>query len=214
MVNNLRLRAFQSATRVIQGRTRRRRMQLFERLMSPGPQSRILDLGGTLAVWSYIRQPLEITIFNLPGRADASIPTHHRVTLVEGDACATLPYSDGEFDIVFSNSVIEHVGAEDRQAAFAANARRVGRSYYVQTPGPWFPIEAHTGMPFWWFYPEPLRRRILTVWHTKMPAWSDAIADTRVLTHGRMAALFPGATIYTEWLAGLPKSYTAYARGR
>jgi hypothetical protein len=213
MTNQLRLRTFQSATRVLQGRTRRRRMELFQRLMAPGPNSRILDLGGTPMVWSYIRQPLAITILNLPGSVAGSIPTHHKLTFVEGDACATLPYPDGEFDIVFSNSVIEHVGAEDRQAAFAANVRRLGRTYCVQTPAPWFPIEAHTGMPFWWFYPEPVRRRILAVWHTKLPAWSEAIADTRVLTRRRMAALFPDASIYTESLAGIPKSYTAFARG-
>jgi methyltransferase family protein len=210
----LRLRAFQASTRMIQARTRRRRMDLFQRLMGPGPQSRILDLGGTPSVWSYIRQPLDITILNLPGNADEGIPTHHKMTFVEGDACAALPYPDGEFDIVFSNSVIEHVGGEDRQAAFAANVRRLGRTYYVQTPAPWFPIEAHTGMPFWWLYPESIRRRILAVWHTKLPAWSEAIADTRVLTRRRLASLFPNATIYTESLAGIPKSYTAFARSR
>jgi len=109
--------------------------------------------------------------------------------------------------------VIEHVGPEERQAAFASNARRIGRTYCVQTPAPWFPIEPHTGMPFWWFYPEPVRRRILALWRTKMPAWSDSMAETRVLSHRRMSTLFPEATIYTESLAGIPKSYTAFARG-
>ena len=212
-MNQVRLRGFHAATRFVQRRTRRRRMELFQRLMAPGPNSRILDLGGTPGLWSYIREPLEITILNLPGNTGRGIPTHHRVTFVEADACATLPYADDEFDIVFSNSVIEHVGADDRQAAFAANARRIGRTYCVQTPAPWFPIEAHTGMPFWWLYPEPVRRRILAIWHTKLPAWSEAMADTRVLTRRRMAALFPDARIYTESLAGIPKSYTAFARG-
>jgi SAM-dependent methyltransferase len=211
-MNEVRLRGFHAATRLVQRRTRRRRMELFQRLMAPGPNSRILDLGGTPGLWNYIREPLEITILNLPGNTGRGIPTHHRVTFVEGDACAPLPYADDEFDIVFSNSVIEHVGADDRQADFAANARRIGRTYCVQTPAPWFPIEAHTGMPFWWLYPEPVRRRILARWHTKLPAWSEAMAETRVLTRRRMAALFPDARIYTESLAGIPKSYTAFAR--
>ena len=46
---------------------------------------------------------------------------------------AGLPFADGEFDLVYCSSVIEHVPPA-RRAAFAAELRRVGRGWYVQTP--------------------------------------------------------------------------------
>ncbi|MCI0670094.1 MAG: hypothetical protein L0Y64_06505 [Myxococcaceae bacterium] len=113
--------------------------------------------------------------------------------------------------MVFSNSVIEHVGDEARQTAFAKTVLRLGKRYWVQTPAKGFPVEAHTGMPFWWYYPESLRRWFVGRWHAKLPAWSDMIADTRVLTRNRMLELFPGSALYVESFAGIPKSYAVYS---
>ena len=97
---------------------------------------------------------LNLTILNLPGIARTAYPSHHHITYVEGDACNTQGFKERSFDVVFSNSVIEHVGPPQKQAEFAREARRLGKSYWVQTPSKWFPIEAHCGMPYWWVYPE------------------------------------------------------------
>jgi hypothetical protein len=51
--------------------------------------------------------------------------------------------SDQEYDIAFSNSVIEHVGDWERQAAFASEIRRVGKNLWIQTPAKECPIEPH-----------------------------------------------------------------------
>ncbi len=108
--------------------------------------------GSTLSV------PLDVTILNLPGGipsaeldslrcAGTSIHTFH---YVEGDACNVHQFPDRSFDIAFSNSVIEHVGPEEKQEEFSREVVRLGKSYWVQTPSAWFPIEAHTGMPLYW----------------------------------------------------------------
>ena len=203
-------RASRAAVRAFSDVARAKRMREFEQRMRPTAQPRIIDLGGTPEVWRYIREPLDITIVNLPGETGQEMPSHHRVEFIEGDACNLPQFEDGCFDLVFSNSVIEHVGDDHKQEHFAAEVRRLGKSYWVQTPSKWFPIEAHTGMPLWWFYPEPARQFFLKRWHRSLPAWSDSMAATRVLSRQRMQNLFPGARIYTETVVGVPKSYTAF----
>ena len=175
-----------------------------------GSQSHnIVDLGGVPQFWDDCPRHLNITIVNLPGATEQR-PSHHSCHMVEGDACALPFLADKSFEIAFSNSVIEHVGDEARQEAFVAEVRRLGRGYCVLTPCMWFPIEAHTGMPLWWQYPESVRQQLIAKWRKTLPAWADYIAGTRVLTEKRMRTLFPDGEIYIERMAGLPKSITAY----
>ena len=77
---------------------------------------------------------------------------------VRADACEGLPFADREFDLVYCSSVIEHV-APARRAAFAAELRRVGRGWFVQTPAYSFPIEPHSLLPGAHWLPVRLRRR-------------------------------------------------------
>ncbi|WP_255695553.1 methyltransferase domain-containing protein [Rhodohalobacter sp. 614A] len=53
---------------------------------------------------------------------------------VQGDALDMHMFEDKSFDVVFSNSVIEHVGSFENQRRFADEVRRVGKAYWVQTP--------------------------------------------------------------------------------
>jgi SAM-dependent methyltransferase len=146
-------------------------MQIFAERLRLETGTRVLDLGGNPRIWSVLPQRLHVTILNLPGHTGREkIPSHHELRFVEGDACALDGFGSGDFDVVFSNSVIEHVGDSDRQEAFARTVRRLGRRFWVQTPARWFPIEAHTGVPFWWFLPESSRNALLRHWHRKLPA--------------------------------------------
>ena len=58
-----------------------------------------------------------------------------------------LPFDDGEFDLIFSDEVLEHVM---NYREFIAENRRVqrhgGTSVHI-FPGPWTPIEMHTFVP-------------------------------------------------------------------
>ena len=65
---------------------------------------------------------------------------------VQADASERLPFEDGEFDLAYSSSVIEHIPVA-RRAAFAAEVRRVARGWYVQTPALSFPVEPHALLP-------------------------------------------------------------------
>lgn len=191
---------------------RQRRMRAFIRLIRPKAGQRVLDLGGSPEIWDHVPTPLEITILNLPGTLHRAVSARHKFTYVEGDACDVRQFADRSFDLAFSNSVIEHVGPAPKQQEFAREVVRLAPSFWVQTPSPWFPIEAHTGMPFYWFYPDMVREKVLERWRRKFPPWwYEYVSTTRVLSRRRLAELFPGARLRTEMFMGFPKSYTAYA---
>jgi len=189
-------------------------MEVFVRLMGLAPHTRILDLGGQPGPWQQVQFPLDITLLNLPGGFNTQVDVEpHRVRYLEGNACDVSEFDRGDFDLIYSNSVIEHVGPEDCQRAFASEVRRLGARYWVQTPSKWFPIEAHCGMPLWWFYPERVRKSSIERWRKSLPDWTEMVEGTRVLTLDHLRDLFPEASVYTEWMFGFPKSYAMYSVG-
>lgn len=60
---------------------------------------------------------------------------------------APLPFRESEFEVAFSNAVIEHVVDDEDRARFLSELLRVSKSVFVTTPNRLFPIEAHTGVP-------------------------------------------------------------------
>lgn len=192
-------------------RTRAARMRRFEKLMGIREGIRIIDLGGTAKFWDDCRIPLRLTIVNLPGtRVRFPGETPHEIEYVEGDACEMPFVASGEYDLAFSNSVIEHVGPPKNQARLAAEMHRVAPRHWVQTPSIWFPIEAHNHMPFWWFYPESLQQRMIARWKKKLPGWTEMIEGTTVILRKDMETMFPESRLWVERIAGIPKSYVFY----
>jgi hypothetical protein len=190
-------------------------MRLFERTFRISSRTRILDVGGSPLIWAFASVQPRLTIVNLPAALEAAPRTF---TLVGADGCR-LPFGDGAFDIVFSNSVIEHVGAE-RQSQLASEISRVGRQYWVQTPNRGFPIEVHLMLPLIHRLPKPLQRAIaqrFTVWQLLVrPPEAQrrfyiehVLNELRLLDAGELKALFPDARILYERFAGWPKSLIA-----
>jgi hypothetical protein len=207
----LRLKLFRKAVTFAQPAIRGRRMAQFGEIFALGPGTRIIDLGGTSEIWNLVKTPLDITIVNLPGTNDKkSVKSHHRFTFVEGDATRLHYYADNSFDIVFSNSVIEHVGGEANERKFAGEVRRLAPSYLVQTPSIYFPIEAHTGIPFWWTIPRFVRARMHKRWQRTLPEWNEMVVGTTVISRRQLEGYFPDGTMQTERVLGIPKSYYVY----
>jgi hypothetical protein len=179
------------------------------RLQIP-PRARIVDLGGSEFNWKLIDHDYHVTLVNLPGfNPPPSDPD--RFTRIEADACNLKDvFEDMSFDAAFSNSTIEHVGDESRQELLAGEIQRLAPAWWVQTPSSRFPIEIHTGVPFYWSLPEGMRERLLLRWSKSLPGWSNMIRETRVLSRRRMETLFPGAQVYIERKFGLEKSYSFY----
>src|SRR5947207_2206376 len=112
---------------------RQRRMQGFAREFGITNDTRVLDIGGTPECWTLLRVTPRLTLLNTPRAKDDLASA---ATWVAGDG-RSLPFRDGTFDVVFSNSVIEHVGDAASQERFAREVARVGRGYWVQTPNRW-----------------------------------------------------------------------------
>jgi hypothetical protein len=135
------------------------------------------------------------------------------------NACA-LPFADNSFDLVHSNSVVEHVGTWRNMKAFASEVRRLAPSYYVQTPNFWFPIEPHYGVPLVHWLPQQMRASLLT--RVGLGRFSRApdidlameiVQDQELLTRRQFQLLFPEAELKIERLAGFPKSLIAVRSG-
>ncbi|WP_373522011.1 class I SAM-dependent methyltransferase [Aquiflexum sp.] len=177
---------------------------------------RILDIGGMAYFWKdkeLLKKGLvEITLLNLE-REETDIPGLHAVS---GDATNLSEYPDKSFDLVFSNSVIEHLYTWENQEKMAKEINRVGKKFWVQTPNRRFFIEAHYALPFAQYLPKKLIYFILT--KTKLSRgmrWNPEYAqqyldEIRLLTIGEMKELFPGAKMYKEKFVGMTKSVTAY----
>jgi hypothetical protein len=134
-----------------------------------------------------------------------------------GDARAMPEFPDKSFDVVFSNSVIEHVGSYDDQRRMANEVMRVGKRYFVQTPNKRFPLEPHFLFPWFQYLPGAARAQLVhrfdVGWYKRIPSLEAARAEVdsiQLLTRNRFANLFPQATIHTEKIFGLAKSFMAY----
>jgi SAM-dependent methyltransferase len=133
-------------------RARLRRHEQFFALAGLPPGGRVLDVGcGSLGLRA-LEPDLEITGLDVVDRPGYPGP------FVLADPAEGLPFADGEFDLVYCSSVIEHVPPA-RRRAFAQELRRVGRGWYVQTPAFSFPIEPHSLLPGAQWLPVGLRRR-------------------------------------------------------
>jgi hypothetical protein len=192
---------------------------LIDKAFKEAGSCRIIDLGGEEWYWKifdkeYLKsRNVSITLINmLPIKVeDTSI-----FKAVQHDACALSHIRSGEYDITHSNSVIEHVGDWSRMESFASEVRRVGKSYYVQTPNFWFPGEPHFGVLFIHWLPETARAGWMTRFRVgkfpKAPNLHEGmkiVQDQRLLSISQFRCLFPDAEIRREWWLGLPKSLIA-----
>lgn len=197
---------------------RQKRFALFKSLVrSLQHPLRILDLGGTQLFWETIdlvQNDIEIVLLNIS--ADTARVTFPNFRSMVGDARDLSEFADREFDIVFSNSVIEHVGDFYQQSRMASEMQRVGKRLFLQTPNRYFPIEPHFFYPFFQFFPMRIRLllgcRFDIGWfrHIKGEEKVELITSLRLLSEKELRGLFPRAIIQRERFLGLTKSFILF----
>ncbi|MGH3401107.1 MAG: class I SAM-dependent methyltransferase [Streptosporangiaceae bacterium] len=194
---------------------RQHRNEEFKRRFPDLADMRVLDLGGTAASWrSAGLRAASVTLVNLDKFEEAEEPW---MQTVRGDACAG---GFGHYDLVFSNSLLEHLGGHTRRQQFADVVRESAPAWWVQTPYRYFPVEPHWVFP--WFQFLPFRTRLLITQHWSLghqPVLKDQaqaaelVASVELVSATEMKAYFAGSEIWFERFAGLPKSLVAIKTG-
>jgi hypothetical protein len=194
-------------------RLRRRRWRRLLEHVPDFAQMRVLDLGGTTIFWTSAPvRPKSVTLINLndPG---SGRPWIRPITGDAGDAPELV--RDETFDLVFSNSLIEHLGGHYQRLRFSEVVRSMAPRYVVQTPYRFFPVEPHWLFPGMQFLPTRVRSWLAPRWplgHTygwPQPQATNEVMSIDLLSVTEMRTYFPDARIVWERFAGLPKSMTA-----
>jgi hypothetical protein len=179
----------------------------------------VIDLGGTTEAWLRAPvRPMAVHIVNLE-QPPKGLPPWLRADLA--DAC-DLPATirSGSYDLVFSNSVIEHVGGHVRRQRFADTVHALADRHWVQTPYRYFPVEPHWLFPGGQFLPVKARATVVRRWplvHTPNIDRERALTEAlgvELLSVTQLKYYFPDSAIRHDRLAGLVKSLIAVKAGK
>jgi hypothetical protein len=195
-------------------RQRVRRWEWFAQTFTDVGSMSVIDLGGTIEAWRRAPvHPASLHIINLE-LEPAEVPAWARID--RADAC-NLPthIANGRYDLVFSNSVIEHVGGHSQRQRFADTIHTLADRHWVQTPYRYFPIEPHWLFPGFQFLPLSARARISRHWplaHSPAKGREESVQQAmsvELLSRTEMAFYFPRSTIGSERVLGIVKSLIA-----
>ena len=194
-------------------RLRKERFNNFIKILEIKRNNTILDVGGVEITW--LGSGFEnVTLLNLTFDNENKVSNFRHVL---GDGCNMDMFNDKSFDIIYSNSVIEHVG-KNKQNDFANEVIRVGKKYWVQTPYKHFPIEPHFVFPFFQYFPQSIQKLVGIRWpyshykmgNSKQSAILSDISQTYLLNKKVLRNLFPYSKIFEEKFLGITKSIIAY----
>jgi Methyltransferase domain len=192
---------------------RARRWRTFLELFPDLGEMRVIDLGGTANYWAAAPvRPAHVLVVNL----EEQKVDEPWMSSVVGDVCQLGPeLADERYDLVYSNSVIEHVGGHARRQDMADNIHRLSDRHWVQTPYRYFPIEPHWLFPGFQFLPAWLATKVSMHWPL---LWSRP-PDERTAMSGAMSVelldrtqfgfYFPDSQVLSERVVGLTKSLIA-----
>ncbi|MCL4498894.1 MAG: class I SAM-dependent methyltransferase [Chloroflexi bacterium] len=183
---------------------------MFIDVMRPTPVDKVLDVGGEDGRYLEGLYPYRANITVVDLRLEPLVALRQQfpeIATVQSNGCH-LPFADDSFDIVFANSLLEHVvGIVDRRQ-LANEIMRVGRRFFVATPNYYFPFEPHYHVPLFQFLPrrlqQAIKHRIGLGWYPK-GVWEEIA----LLTPGKMRRLFPGARLFVHGVLGLPQTLIA-----
>ncbi len=210
-------------------KTRHKRMNFFnkyfenyilENCFGKNGKLTILDVGGVPEYWQYLGfkyiDRVSITSLNI---VIENVPNSLRnvITPVKGTATDMHEFDDKSFDLVFSNSVIEHVGSFKEQEMMAREMHRVARHGFLQTPNKYFFMEPHFLFPYFQLLPTYVKRKMVLRFNlghfpkaNTIEEANSIVESVHLLSNRQLKKLFPHAQERKEKWIGLTKSYILY----
>lgn len=177
----------------------------------------VVDLGGYAWNWMEVPvRPKSVLVINLDDEKPGALPTW--IETIHCDACQLPPdLLERRFDLVYSNSLLEHVGGYWRRVAIAKSVHQLADHHWIQTPWRYFPFEPHWMVPCFQFLPVRVRAGISRSWPLAPREFRasgldeniDSVLQVELVSTTEMRRLFPRSAIYRERVAGITKSITA-----
>lgn len=188
----------------------------FNKIESLSKPVSILDLGGKINFWENRglsgNKNFQITIINLT----LETSPYSNIETKIGNVLELKNFKNNSFDIVFSNSVIEHLYTFENQKKMAKEVLRIGKKHIIQTPNKYFFIEPHYIIPFFQFIPKKIQLKILTKTKiSRLKKWDEKFAkqyvnEIRLMKQKELNEIFPNSNIYYEKFLGMTKSFTIH----
>ncbi len=200
---------------------RQRRFKYFYELIGGLPHPvNILDVGGTENFWQQMgiagNDKFKLTILNI---TEPSTQAKGNMKFIKGNATDMSIFPDKSFDVVFSNSVIEHIPSPASRMKMALEITRVGKRYFVQTPNYYFPFEPHFLFPFFQFFPKSFKLFLLKNfnmgWFKKCVSDAEAfelLKNNQLLKLSEFKKYFSDSKIIKERFLFLNKSFIAVSK--
>ncbi|MCC8969695.1 class I SAM-dependent methyltransferase [Bradyrhizobium brasilense] len=207
---------------------RQRRGEFLVRTVNLPLDAKILDLGGGTGrhIRAILPRHTDITVCDISADDLKAARERFGFKTVLLRETERLPFDNQAFDFCFCSSVIEHVTgpkqdvvtiedgaafqsiAREHQNRFAGEISRVAKSFYVQTPYRYFPIESHTWLPGI-IVLLPRRLQIALIERFNRFWFKRTAPDWHLLDWREMTETFPDAKIYRERYLGVTKSLMA-----
>ena len=135
-------------------------------MMKPSENTQIVDIGTTSEITleaNYLEKiypfKINITCCSLSD-GEKIINAYPGVRHVKVEN-TKLPFKSKQFDICYSNALLEHVGDSNSQKELFNEMLRIAKRVYMVVPNRWFPIEHHTSLPFIHWLPKKIFRKTL-----------------------------------------------------
>jgi SAM-dependent methyltransferase len=152
----------------ISGRNREKKLQIFLKYINPSEFDTILDVGysnkeeenpSSNYLEKKYKYKNKITALGIEDTNEFNFryPEVRTIRYAGG----VFPFKNKEFDIGWSNAVIEHVGNSESQILFLKEMIRTCKRVFLTTPNKLFPIEVHTRIPLLHFLPKKFFDEIL-----------------------------------------------------
>ena len=203
----------------ISSRQRKKRFEYFKEYCAKLKKPlKIIDIGGSDYYWKSLGftgdDNYKIDIINIE---DQETDSFKNISFIKKDV-RDLGFIKGkEYDLVFSNSMIEHLGNSEEQKKLADEIQRIGKNYFIQTPNYYFPVEPHFLLPFFQFLSDDMKTKLISKFdlgwfekQTDIVKARELAVSVKLLKEIDLKKLFPGCKIYKEKYFLLNKSFIAH----